>query len=64
MVSGTLQPCAIFETALQKIVFKKCKSPSGIRRKQSLKVEFEQDAIANTANKIVKIAIDILTKCS
>lgn len=64
MISGTLQPNAVFGTAWQKIVFKKCKRRSGIRRKRSLKAEFKQEAIANTPNKTVKIAMGILTKCS
>lgn len=52
MISGTLQPYAIFETAWQKILFKKCKRQSGIRRKGPLKAEFEQEATDNTPNKL------------
>jgi len=64
MISGALQPYAIFEAAWQKTVFKKCKRQSGIRRKQSLKVDFEEEAIANGPHKIVKIAMVSLTKCN
>lgn len=35
----------------------------GSRRKQQMKVEFEQEATANTPKRIVKIEMDILTKC-